>query len=87
MSPRSKLAVRIGVIALVVLAVGAWGFYQGMAHAIIKINKYDIRTEGILQVGDPAPDLALASLDSDEPVRLSDFFATRPLVLVFGSYT
>jgi|SRR5262252_5284679 len=43
---------------------------------------------GTLEVGDPAPDFALAKLDETEHIQLSSFRAQgRPVVLVFGSYT
>jgi hypothetical protein len=38
--------------------------------------------------GDPAPDFELPTLESrDRTVRLSEFFGTRPVALIFGSYT
>lgn len=47
-----------------------------------------------LGVGDPAKEIALPSLDSeelllleDDTVRLSPFFGVKPVALVFGSYT
>ncbi|CAN5322453.1 hypothetical protein BH18ACT5_BH18ACT5_09510 [soil metagenome] len=40
-----------------------------------------------LHAGDPAPDALLVSLDDESPVRLSDFWADRNLVIEFGSYT
>ena len=43
---------------------------------------------GALQVGSPAPDFALMKLDKTARVRLSSLTAlSRPVVLVFGSYT
>jgi peroxiredoxin len=42
---------------------------------------------GTLQVGDPAPSFDLPALDGSGRVRLSDFRGTKPVVLVFGSYT
>lgn len=42
---------------------------------------------GRLQVGDPAPDFTLKTLDRSATVRLSSFRGDRPVVLVFGSYT
>ena len=43
-----------------------------------------------VRVGDPAPDFFLPRLtgpDVGERVTLSDNFGTRPVALVFGSYT
>src|SRR5438270_7805918 len=42
---------------------------------------------GHLQVGDAAPDFSLPSLHGDAAVTLSKEYASRPVVLVFGSYT
>lgn len=39
------------------------------------------------EVGDMAPDFALSRRDGDGIVRLSEFPPTRPVVLVFGSWT
>jgi len=42
---------------------------------------------GRLQVGDPAPDFTLPTIDHKAQVTLSAFTGTKPVVLVFGSYT
>ncbi|MBM3726094.1 MAG: hypothetical protein FJW40_11790 [Acidobacteria bacterium] len=42
---------------------------------------------GALQEGDPAPDFDLERLDKTSRVRLSAFRGSRPVVLIFGSYT
>jgi hypothetical protein len=42
---------------------------------------------GTVNVGDPAPDFRLPTLDRKETVQLSSFRGSRPVVLVFGSYT
>jgi len=42
---------------------------------------------GSLHAGDLAPDFSLPTLDHKQTVRLSDFRGSRPVVLVFGSYT
>ncbi|MBI1357856.1 MAG: redoxin domain-containing protein [Acidobacteria bacterium] len=42
---------------------------------------------GDLSVGDAAPDFELPKYDKSGMVRLSDFRGSRPVVLVFGSYT
>lgn len=38
-------------------------------------------------VGDVAPDFALATLDGSQTIRMSEFHESRPLVLIFGSFT
>ena len=42
---------------------------------------------GKLRPGDAAPDFDLPLLGKSETVRLSSFRNTRPVVLIFGSYT
>ena len=41
----------------------------------------------IVQVGDTAPDFTLPTLDHKTTVHLAEFRGSRPVVLVFGSYT
>jgi hypothetical protein len=42
---------------------------------------------GQLNAGDQAPDFRLPTLDRSSQVELSSFRGSRPVVLVFGSYT
>jgi len=49
--------------------------------------RYDQRREGLLQVGDKAPDGVLTDLQGEKSVRLEQAMGGRPLVLIFGSYT
>jgi hypothetical protein len=42
---------------------------------------------GVVNVGGPAPDFALSTLDKSKVVRLSSLRGSTPVVLVFGSYT
>jgi hypothetical protein len=42
---------------------------------------------GRLHAGDPAPDFSLPTLDHKATVTLSSFRGSKPVVLVFGSYT
>jgi hypothetical protein len=42
---------------------------------------------GALNVGDAAPDFELNTVDKSGQVRLSSFRGSKPVVLVFGSYT
>ena len=39
------------------------------------------------KVGDLAPDFELREVSGKNPVRLSDFRGSRPVALVFGSFT
>lgn len=72
---------------LLVLAVGGFGYMEAAKRAWIRINEYDIRSEGTLQVGDLAPDIELLTTIEGETRRISDLYADKPLVLTFGSYT
>ena len=75
-------------VLLVVLAGAGWFVHQvgGLANAW-GILRYDQREEGLLKVGDPAPDVTLLALDGATRVRLHERLGSRPVVLVFGSYT
>lgn len=42
---------------------------------------------GTLAVGSQAPDFRLKTLDRKSEVELSSFRGSRPVILVFGSYT
>ena len=42
---------------------------------------------GHLKVGDPAPDFELPTLDHSRTVRLSSEYRSKPVALIFGSYT
>jgi hypothetical protein len=46
-----------------------------------------IAREGNLKVGDRAPDFLLRTWEGEGEVALSSFQGSRPVVLVFGSYT
>lgn len=43
--------------------------------------------EGTLKPGDDAPDFHLRKSKSEEKVRLSSFQGSKPVALIFGSYT
>ena len=42
---------------------------------------------GTVNVGDPAPDFELSIVDKSAKVRLSSYRGSKPVVLIFGSYT
>lgn len=42
---------------------------------------------GNLSIGDAAPDFALPAVDHSQVVSLSSEYRTKPVVLIFGSYT
>lgn len=43
--------------------------------------------KGHVKLGDTAPDFSVQTLDSRTDVQLATLWASRPVVLVFGSYT
>jgi hypothetical protein len=42
---------------------------------------------GVLTPGDAAPDFTVKTLETKTPVQLASLWTTKPVVLVFGSYT
>ena len=44
--PSMKKWICVGAVALIVLGLGAWGYFEAAKRAWIRINEYDIRTEG-----------------------------------------
>ena len=46
-----------------------------------------IARAGSLRVGDPAPDFILPTSDRQSRVELASFRGSKPVVLVFGSYS
>jgi hypothetical protein len=80
-----RLAVILGSVVAVV-ALGGFVYYQLVKAGILRYNRYDRRERGTLQVGDSAPDLELTMYDGS-PVKLSELWRERPVLLVFGSCT
>ena len=39
------------------------------------------------EAGDLAPDFELCDVNGENPVRLSDYYDSKPVALIFGSYT
>ena len=78
----------LALAALVVAAVGVMTYLIGGPRNLIGMLRYDQRQEGTLKVGDTAPDAELTALDGATRVSLlagSD--ASRPTVIIFGSFT
>jgi len=73
------------VLVLVLLAAAGLAWKIGPRN-IVGMLLYDQRREGLLQVGDLAPDVVLENLAGEE-VHLADSMGERPLVLIFGSFT
>lgn len=75
-----SLAVLLTGGAVFVQATIGWGMLIGYL-------RYDTRREGDLKVGDVAPSIALRESQSGAVRRLFEHPPTRPVVLVFGSFT
>lgn len=84
---KKKLKI-IGLVvgAALVLAAGGFVFMMGPRNAWGML-RYDQRKEGALRVGDQAPDVSLMALDGVTRMPLRGHIGSRPLVIVFGSYT
>ncbi len=82
---RRKLLIGAGVTVLALLA-GGFGYYQLVKAGLLRYNEYDRRERGTLVPGAAAPDLPLAMFDG-RAVRLSELWADKPVLLVFGSCT
>ena len=54
---------------------------------VIGMLRYDQRRDGDLKVGDRAPDAMLVSLNGKGRQPMLDRTATKPTVLIFGSFT
>lgn len=78
-----KALLAIGVIFI--LAAGFVVAKMGPRN-VVGMIRYDQRREGDLKVGDRAPESMLISLEGKSGVPLLGN-RTRPLVLVFGSFT
>ncbi len=51
------------------------------------ILRWDQRQEGTVNLGASAPDFLLTALDGTTKVKLLAAAGTRPIFLIFGSYT
>ncbi|HEU5249082.1 MAG TPA: hypothetical protein VFW15_03780 [Thermoanaerobaculia bacterium] len=81
---KKMLLILLGAIALLGLFV-VWKIGPRNLYGLARYGTQ--RREGNLRVGDTAPDVRLVSLDGKSPVLLSERTGSKPLVLVFGSYT
>jgi len=66
-------------------------FMAKMPNAIFLVAPFETMwthaRAGYLNVGDPAPDFSLATLDKSARINLASLRNDKPVVLVFGSYT
>lgn len=71
---------------LIVVAGAVMAYVIGPRN-VIGMLRYDQRRDGDLKVGDRAPDALLVSLDGKTRQPLLALAGSKPLVLVFGSFT
>lgn len=76
----------LAVAALLVIGVGVMVAKIGPRN-VIGMIRYDQREEGDLQVGQRAPNALLVALDGQSRTPLLESDASRPTVLIFGSFT
>ena len=79
----------IAIIAVLALAYGTLSHFMGGPRDVYGFLRYALPQwhKGPLHVGDPAPDFQVYSLSGQETFRLHDRMGSRPMVLIFGSYT
>jgi hypothetical protein len=60
----------------------------GIAMAVLPFERIWMRVRaGTLQAGDEAPDFTLPAIDRAHSVTISEEYRSKPVVLIFGSYT
>jgi len=74
-------------LGIAVVAVAGFMVQRIGPRNIIGMLRYDTRREGHLQPGDPAPDVVAFGLDGTSQVSVLERSGSKPLVLVFGSFT
>ncbi len=79
--------IAIGVVAVLLLAAVIGVLYVGPRNVIGILTFGQQAREGRLLVGDAAPEITVVSLDGVTEKPLTDWMGSRPLVLVFGSFT
>ncbi len=81
------LAGTLGV--LLVAAIGILSYVAGSPRNVYGLVRYALphMHRGTLKAGSDAPDAQLIALDGTSHFHLRERTGTRPLVLVFGSFT
>jgi hypothetical protein len=79
----------IGLVAILAIAFGVGCYFMGSPRDLYGFLRYALPQwhRGDLKVGDPAPDARLIGLDGQSSFYVHERIGTRPLVLIFGSYT
>ncbi len=80
---------QVAVVAAIVLSLAFMGAIVWIGpRNLIGWWRYGRQArQGMLQVGDPAPDVPLVELDGVTSRSLSEWIGDRPLIVVFGSFT
>ena len=79
----------IALVAFLLIGFGVLSHFMGGPRDVYGFLRYALPQwhRGGPRVGDPAPDVRLISLDGQSTFYLHERIGSRPLVLVFGSYT
>jgi hypothetical protein len=75
------------VAGVLVFGVVSYGVISFGPRNIVGMLRYDQRKEGLLHTGDQAPNVTLLALDGKTPFDLKEKVGSKPLVLIFGSFT
>ena len=76
-------------LALLLLAFAGLSFMAGSPKDVYGMVRYALphMHRGKLRVGEDAPDVRLLALDGSNHFHLRERTGSRPLVVIFGSYT
>lgn len=77
------------ILGLLVIAFAGLSFMAGSPKDVYWMVRYAFphMHRGKLRTGDEAPDVKLLALDGSKHFHLRERTGSRPLVVVFGSYT
>jgi hypothetical protein len=76
-------------LAVLLLAFAGFSYMAGSPKDVYGMVRYALphMHRGKLRAGDDAPDVRLLTLDGANHFHLRERTGSRPLVIVFGSYT
>ena len=79
----------LGAGVLVIAGVAGLSYMAGSPKDAIGMVRYALphMHRGNLKVGSEAPDATLVALDGETQFQIQERIGTKPLVLVFGSFT
>jgi len=78
-----------GFLGILILAFAGLSFMAGSPKDVYGMVRYAFphMHRGKLHVGEDAPDVRLLALDGSNHFHLRERTGSRPLVVIFGSYT